>query len=280
MEKQIYRFNAGTIETVEVSSLGAKIIMKSHDSDEIYAEYDNPKDSPEFCAVLSGTTLTFKEKLSFSIFGTKPTEGYTITVMLPKKLFGKIKVNTASGGVEINDITAADFDLNTASGNININSFFESVKIQSASGNIVLTCPEEKTAKSVTVCTVSGSADISCYKAEEFSVHSVSGVTTYNGASGKGKIAVTSGSVNVNYAEWNNDLDISAISGTINITLPENSGADIKFEGVSGNLRTDIGMAKGQSMNLGKGTSGVIGGENCHKVSISLTSGNVNIMQQ
>ena len=205
-DKQTYTFS-NDITTVEVSSLGAKIVVIPQDRADIYVEYDNPKDSPEFCAVLSGKTLTLKESFSFSIFGSKPAEGYTITVYLPLRTFEKLKINTASGGVEVGEVSAEQFSLNTASGNIDISAYFNDVKLQSASGSIKLTNPladkekqeqtvsldKEETApakyvsKSVSVCTVSGNAVVSGYRAEEFGIHSVSGTTTVNGISGKGK---------------------------------------------------------------------------------------------
>lgn len=279
MEKQIYKFT-NEINTLEVSSLGAKIILKANEADEFKAEYSNPKDSPEFCAVLNGTTLSFKEKLSFSLFCPKPKEDYTIEVFVPKKKLAKLKISTASGGADIGEVTAEEFELSTASGSIEINAAFDSVRIQSASGSVKLTAPETITAKSLSVCTVSGKAEISNYKSEEYSLHSVSGKTSCDGISGKGKISVTSGNIDVTYNEWNADLDISAISGKINVALPEGSGIDVKFDGVSGLLRTDIGMEKGQLMNFGKGTSGALGGDNRHKLNISLTSGNVQVVQQ
>lgn len=139
-DKQTYTFS-NEIDTVEVSSLGAKIIVIPQEREDIYVEYDNPKNTPEFCAVLSGKTLTLKESFSFSIFGSKPAEGYTITVFLPLRTFENIRIKTASGGVEVGEVSAENFTLNTASGNININAFFNNVKLQSASGNITLTNP-------------------------------------------------------------------------------------------------------------------------------------------
>lgn len=292
-EKQTYTFN-NEIDTVEVSSLGAKIIMIPQERQDIYVEYDNPKDAPEFCAVLSGKTLTLKESFSFKIFGNKPKEGYSITVYLPLKTFENIKINTSSGGVEVGEVSAENFTLNTASGNINVNAFLNNVKLQSASGNITLTNPlaaqqdtgfldkEETavpTAQSLNVCTVSGNATISGYRTELFGVHSVSGRTVVNGISGRGSVSVTSGSVELNYADWNNDLSVSLISGNVKITLPENSGASLNINGVSGSVRTDLGQAKGSFINLGKGTSGDFGGENRHKLDASLTSGTVTVAQ-
>lgn len=292
-DKQTYTFS-NEIDTVEVSSLGAKIIVIPQEREDIYVEYDNPKNTPEFCAVLSGKTLTLKESFSFSIFGSKPAEGYTITVFLPLRTFENIRIKTASGGVEVGEVSAENFTLNTASGNININAFFNNVKLQSASGNITLTNPLANnrdvvsldkegtpvyTAQSLSVCTVSGNAAVSGYRTELFTVHSVSGKTAIDGISGRGQVSVTSGSVDISYAEWNNDLSVSLISGNVKVTLPDNSGIALTVNGVSGSVRTDLGQAKGSFMNLGKGTSGDFGGENKHKLDASLTSGMVTVAQ-
>ena len=294
-DKQTYTFS-NDIDTVELSSLGAKIVVIPQERPDIYVEYDNPKDAPEFCAVLSGKTLTLKESFRFSIFGNKPADGYSITAYLPLKTFQRIKINTASGGVEVGEVSAEEFSLNTASGNINVNAFFNNVKLQSASGNITLTNPladapasgvslekEEVptvyTARSLHVCTVSGNATVTGYRAEEFGVHSVSGRTTVTGISGRGSVSVTSGNVDISYAEWNNDLSVSLISGNVNVTLPENSGVTLNISGVSGSVRTDLGQTKGNFLNLGKGTNGDFGGENRHKLDASLTSGTVTVAQ-
>lgn len=277
-DKKTYTFT-NEISTVEVSSIAAKIIILPHDGEGITAEYCNPKDAPELCAVLCDKTLTFKEQFSLNIFGTKPAEDYTLTVYLPAVCYEKLKVNTASGGADINGVSAKAFELNTASGDISINAFFEDVKLQSASGNITLTNPTENAACSVRTCAVSGSTTVNGYKADSFSVHSVSGNTTLNGISGSGEIAVTSGKIELNYAEWNGDLKVSAISGNVNVNLPENAGMELKFDGMSGTLKTDIGCEKGKFMNIGKGTSGEFGGENKHKITVSLTSGNVAVAQ-
>lgn len=298
-DKQTYTFS-NDISTVEVSSLGAKIVVVPQERSDIYVEYDNPRDTPEFCAVLSGKTLTLKESFHFSIFGSKPAEGYTITVYLPLKTFEKLKINTASGGVDVGEVSAEQFSLNTASGNINVNAYFNEVKLQSASGNINLTNPladrageehtvsldKEETApakyvsKSVSVCTVSGNATVSGYRAEEFGIHSVSGTTTVEGISGKGSVSVTSGTVNISYAEWDGDLNVSLISGGVNVSLPEDSGVNLNVSGVSGFVKTDLGQEKGNFINLGKGTNGEFGGANKHQLSVSLTSGIVTIARQ
>lgn len=278
-DKQIYTFT-NEIDEVEISSLGAKITVLSTDGSALTAEYDNPNSKPELCAVLCGKHLTLKETLGLQIFCSKPAEDYVITVRLPKKLYKLLKINTASGGVLIDDkdVTAEKFSLSTASGEINVTAFFDSVKIKTASGSVSLCNPlDNKSAQSVDVSAASGDVLIENYKAEKFSISSISGKTNYSGASGSGNIHVTSGQVSVFYGQWDADLKIGAVSGNVNITLPKDSGANIKFDGVSGVVKTDLNGETGEYMNLGKGTNGEFGGENKHNIAVNLVSGTVTV---
>lgn len=278
-EKQVYRFD-NEIDTVEVDSMSARIVIRENSEDIIYVEYFNPDDAPEFCAVLSGKTLTLKETLPLGkLFGVRRSVDHTISVFLPPLCYAKLKIKTASGGADITGVTARDFELNTASGEIDVNAYFENIKTHSASGCVTLRNPTEKPAKMLAIKTASGETTITGYSAEKYSIHSVSGGISYDSASGEGEISVTSGKVDVNYACWCADLRISAVSGNVNVTLPENSGAELKFDGISGSVKTDLGNEKGKYINLGKGTSGSFGGENRHKISVNLTSGTVRISQ-
>lgn len=274
MEKQTYRFG-NEIEKLEVKSLGAKIIIRPAEGNEITAEYCNPKDKPEFCAVLQGKTLTFKEKSIFDIIGGRPAEDYTLTVYLPVKNYAEISISTAAGGVDIDniaEISAEKFDLKTASGDVGVKGNFDNIAIKTASGNVSIS--QEKTAKSLEICTVSGNVEVGVMS-EKFSISSVSGTTKLLSASGEGKVSITSGNVDLDYSCWNGDLQISAVSGNAEIHLPKDSGIDVAFSGVSGSFKTDIGGEKGKLMNLGIGTDGHFGGDNSHKLAISLTSGTV-----
>lgn len=275
-DKQIYNFT-NEIEEVEISSIGAKITVLSTEDSIITAEYQNPLDKPEFCAILCGKRLTLKEKAMFNLFRPKSDGEYSITVRLPKTMYKKIKINTASGGAELPDaaVNAEKFELNTASGEININSAFVHAVIKSASGNVNVTGVEGLSPAELKISTVSGAVNVRNYSAEKYSISSVSGKTSYSGATGEGNISVTSGNVEITYAEWNKDLKISAVSGNVNVFLPDDSGADIKFDGVSGMVKTNLNNTDGSFMNLGRGTNGEFGGSNKHKVNISLVSGKV-----
>ena len=278
-EKVTYTFT-NDIEEVSVCSLGAKVVVETKDGEGITVEYDNPEDKPEIQAVLCGKKLTVKETPTLKFFASKPSENYQITMKLPKKQFAVLEINTSSGGVEISDtaVSAEKFRLNTASGNISVNAFFNDVNVKSASGNVSVTNPTAAAADIFMVGAASGNITAD-YKAAKYSISSVSGKTEFFGAEGEGSISVTSGTVNVGYSEWSGDLKIKAVSGNVKVSLPENSGANLSFDAVSGSVRTDLGGEQGKFINLGKGTNGEFGGENKHLVEINLVSGSVVIAQ-
>lgn len=274
MEKQVYKFT-NEINEVKVSVLAAKLTVTAHDEDFILAEYDNPSDTPKFSATLTENKIIFKEsKLLALLLFKNPLEKYTLNVYLPKKQFKSLEVSTASGGAQISGVRAESFVLNTASGEINVSGDFADVKIKSASGNVKFANTSDAPAKNLKISSASGDIESDC-RAESFSVSGVSGKIICNNACGKGSISMTSGNIDVNYAEWNDDLSINVVSGKANITLPEGSGAEICFNGVSGSLKTDIGGEKGKFMNIGKGTNGTFGSGNVHKITANTTSSSV-----
>lgn len=279
-EKQIYTFT-NEINEVEIAALSAKITVESTDSEAITAEYENTGEKPEFCAVLTGKKVTLKEIWKLGMICSKGGES-AITVKLPKKLYSLLKIKTASGGVELSDsaVTAENFYLETASGEININAFFQNVKIKTASGKVTLENPTDNKAVSVDIAAASGEVTVKGYSTEKYKISSASGKTVYTDAAGDGEINVTSGNIEIDYSDWSGDLKIGAVSGNVKVTLPKDSGINVKFDGVSGMVKTDLGGEPGRFMNLGKGTNGEFGGSNKRNVAVNLISGTVTLASQ
>lgn len=279
-EKQIYTFT-NEINEVEINAICAKTTVECTDSEAITAEYENTGEKPEFCAVLSGKKVILKEIFKLGMLCTKSGDS-AITVKLPKKTFDLLKIKTASGGVTISDsaVAAENFTLDTASGEININAFFPNVKIKTASGKVTLENPTGNKAVSVDIAAASGEVTVRGYSTEKYKISSASGKTVYTNAAGDGEINVTSGNIEVDYSDWSGDLKIGAVSGNVKVTLPKDSGINVKFDGVSGMVKTDLGGEPGRFMNLGKGTNGEFGGSNKHNVAVNLISGTVTLASE
>lgn len=273
MSQQLSYTFTNELEELSVSSLGAAVKVEPCDGDSVTVEYLNPDSKPEMCVVICGRKLMIKETVTFGVFSRKSAEGYSITLKVPSKQWKSLAVNTGAGAAEIAEgVTAERLTVNSGSGNVTVGSYFEDVNIRSASGQVTLSCSEGKTAKSLRVSSASGTVEIEDYKAERFSLTLASGKANYTGAVGEGAVKVTSGTVEVVYSKWESDLKISAISGKATVRLPEGSGANIRFDGVSGAVRTNLGNPE-HFLLLGKGTNGEFGGEPKHNITVNLVSG-------
>lgn len=279
-DTKIFRF-PNEIDTVELSSASAKLIVVQSDDDVITVEYNNPRETPELQAMIVNTSLIVKEKTGFKIFGSWIPGDYQLKVSLPKTIYKSIKIGTAAGGADVDGFEAETLEVNSASGNLNICAYANKIKVHSVSGNINLTnFNDQKYCSYLETNAVSGNISVNNYTCGEYAIHSVSGSTICNDISGQGRISVTSGIVTINCCDWTDDIDISAISGTITLYLPDESAANISFKGASGNVRTDLlSKTAGHCVSIAKGTSGPYGGGIMHNVNVSLTSGTVSILK-
>jgi DUF4097 and DUF4098 domain-containing protein YvlB len=79
----------------------------------------------------------------------------------------------------------------------------------------------------------------------------------------------------VEYASFDNDIDISASSGSVEVTLPENSTFYIDASASSGSIRTDFPVTIVGSSDK-RQLKGVVGNDK-NKVKIHTSSGSIRI---
>ncbi len=198
-----------------------------------------------------------------------------LEITLPKAEYEKMTINTASGNVRVDDLIFEDFNSSSASGTSEYNIFADNIKAFTTSGKTTITNCTDKKASSLSFDTTSGSHSISGFAADSFHIGSTSGKVVADGLSGEGDIDLTSGVIEVTYAEWDGDLDIDITSGTCKVNLPAGAGVDAKVDALSGGM--SIKSSDGTSLSLSKEDSATVGGENRHKITADLTSGSVNI---
>lgn len=198
-----------------------------------------------------------------------------LEITLPKAEYEKMTINTASGSVKVDDLIFEDFNSNSASGTSEYNIFADNIKAFTTSGRTTITNCTDKKASSLSFDTTSGSHSISGFTADSFHIGTTSGKVVADGLSGEGDIDLTSGVIELTYAEWDSDLDVNVTSGTCKVNLPEGAGVDAKVDALSGGM--SIKSSDGTSLSLSKKDSATIGGENRHKITADLTSGSVNV---
>ena len=268
-------FDGTGLSDIKLELASCKATMDCGDTNEVKLTYTTSSYPVEFSAECIDGVLTIKEKtsaFSFLSFGT--TKGSELTVTVPKTLYNSINFDLASGKIATTDLTSDDFKANVASGTLELGIFSDDVDINIASGKVIMTNCTENKADNIKIDVASGKVEMNGYGAEETKVHVASGHVVLSGISGKVKGDLASGKLDLSYADWNEDLDIDLMSGSVDVTLPAGSGVDADFEKLSGSMSIDL---DGHSEKLTKNSRMTIGGSNVHEVKAETASGSVSI---
>lgn len=260
------------VNNIKIEIASAKTTVKTADTDTVTVNYTAGKTGMLFGASVKDGTLRVSETGLFFMMFSLGNDSGTLDITLPEKNYGNISFSVASGSVSAGDLTADKFHAEVASGNGDYRVFAKDIDIDAASGSINLTNCTENKVNSLKIGCASGSHNISGYKADSFRIDTASGGVKAYGISGEGKIDIASGSVTLEYAEWDGSLNIDAASGIIDVKLPEGSGAAIDLDAMSGSVKFDL---DGQSGSFSGDNSGTVGGANVHEADVDLASGSV-----
>jgi len=219
----------------------------------------------EFTAEISGNTLIIKEKGNFAVIGwnwgwnlgfSRNGGQTTLDIELPQEAFGKIDINLTSGRINA-ELPETD-----------------NLYVNITSGNVTLNYNHDNIASHLKSHATSGTITINGFAPETFDIYSTSGRQNITGLAGSGSVRLTSGSANIDFAEWNGSLNVKITSGNATITVPAGSGADFRFSRTSGSLRYNM---DGDSGRMNSSGSASAGGSNRQRVDVDLTSGSAEI---
>lgn len=263
-------------DNLTVSIVSANTTIKYADVDKVFVRYETGNASTTVDAQFVGDTLEIKEEANFfiSILGGSWRKS-TLEITLPKDMeIDRFKYNAVSGNVSIEGLTADEIELNSVSGDMNLGLFADKIKVNTVSGRVTVANCTDDTCEKLEISSTSGDYDISGFHTEKFSIDTTSGSYNLEKMSGECEINATSGDIDVQFDEWNGDVRINLMSGDVRLIVPEGSGADIRFDGLSGSVKADL---DGKSASVSIGGSTTVGGSNVHKVDVDATSGSVKI---
>lgn len=269
------------ISDIQIVTSVAETDLRVEDVDEISVRYETETGGFIFNARVEGDRLVVKEEGGFllSIFSFDNKES-KLEVILPEKEYDDVEIITASGNTDIEQLVCKDFNSVVTSGNSKYEIFAPVISVTTTSGYVEVNNCTDKKADRIKLDSVSGNHTISGFKCDEFKLNSVSGCIKAEGISGKGAADIVSGEIFIDYAEWDNDLKLNAVSGEFDITLPEYSGVEIDLEALSGEVEVELKEDENdtdKSTFSGDSNSGELGGDNVHEVKVDLVSGEVNI---
>ena len=113
----------------------------------------------------------------------------------------------------------------------------EEVDIQTASGQVTI---QDLTAGSLELNGVSGITRMTGCQARELSAEGVSGKTELQGKFGSVDVVTVSGECTVTLDEMSREVELESVSGDMTLVIPEGSGFTARWDSVSGDLRSDL----------------------------------------
>lgn len=245
--------------TVEASSADINIIpekrndVKAHLYGNITATFET-----KLYLNSSGGTMeisTDKQKgISFSVLGSS----LKLDIFVPESYNNNLKVNTASGKINaVNKMNLKDVSFDLSSGNVSMKD---------------LTC-ENLTAK----CS-SGAINGENIITKSSDVDITSGSINLTGFKGNLNGETTSGKIYIDYSDFDNNVDLKATSGNIEVRLPDYAQFKLQSKATSGRVSCKFPITVDDSEKRNE-LNGVVGnGKN--SVNVNTTSGNVVISKK
>jgi DUF4097 and DUF4098 domain-containing protein YvlB len=301
------------ITDIEILYRWEKVIIRQSGTDEfILKEYMN-KNNPRYYANISniGNKLTIERgKRPIGIFIN--TFDVRVEVFIPKSYMNsiiiktrsgrieaadkficrKINIESSSGSIEVNNITAEMVSIKASSGRINAGNVEGDVSAETSSGYIQFdqingSLTANTSSGSIKSELVSGNVNIRT-KSGEINLGNIGGNVSAETSSGaikmdmvNGNIIVaetSSGSIHCSVGENMENISLTSSSGGITLNIPQNISSSFSSRTSSGGLSTPFSEKLFIPVSDRDSVQGIIGGDNPTKnINIKTNSGSIRV---
>ncbi len=293
-------FPAGGIEELDIELRFENVVISAVRGDVITLRYHGtvrPSRKVDdlkkiFFTEQSGTLLTVDSR-----WGNIPINNHHITleVGIPSGTLEKLTFYGASGNHEISGLNLDSLDVRGASGRIAVRDISAetalvkassgsvtaenwkvgSGRIESSSGNLKL--EEISAAGNLELKLSSGSLNAVDIEAAVIEGRISSGRTVLKGISGSLELKSSSGSVDVEFRNPGNSININVTSGGIDVGLPAGTEFMLDARASSGTIRSDFAVMISGSMakNSLQGVTGISGTGGGRSVELKCSSGKI-----
>lgn len=251
--------SAAGISEINVTTASTDINVVVSDTNEVRAHFygnvttSSYYETPQLDFNLNGSTLNINVKnrtnMTFGFF----MSSLKVDITVPKSYNKSIKLASSSGEINIQNVNVESLSCSTSSGSTNIeNVSADEFNHSSSSGDLKATGITTKQTKTT----------------------SSSGSRTLKKFTGGLSGSSSSGSIKVQYLTFSNDIKLNASSGSIEITLPNNSEFGLEVNTSSGGIKCAFPISIKDSGR--HRLSGTIG-NGTNNISLNTSSGDIEI---
>lgn len=215
-----------------------------------------PYTTPVLECSTSGDTLYInvnsKTNMTIGFFSSS----LRLDVYIPNSYSSILKLSSSSGNFNVKNLKLSSLECNASSGDTNI---------------------ENISADNFVFNTSSGSLKADKLTTKTSKLSNSSGSKRVTGFTGDLKVSSSSGDTKIDYAAFDNNINVESSSGSVEIRLPENSNFYLSARTSSGGIKTDFPITvKGET-----GRHELIGtvGSDKNKVKIDTSSGSIKILK-
>lgn len=257
-----YTVPAAELTGVEVITSGGDVTFGVSQDDNIYiVELSKSELSEDKLARIqtTGGILTVAQGQKYSAGSVMFSYGMLSSdfeIYLPQRAWNSLEVTTTSGDVELEkDLEVANLTLHTVSGD--------------------LECPQLKCGV-VDIHTTSGDVDVTgdCC---EVHLKTISGDCAFEGSADKLFAKSTSGDHTLHMRNMPCAMELNTVSGDTRLYLPDNDGFTLRYQRVSGDVRSDFNLKTSLSDKSGTAVYLEGGGRN---YSMQTVSGDLRIYRR
>jgi lia operon protein LiaG len=253
--------NIDSIDEIYVEASSSKINIITENRKDVKAQLTGNISSPsltmdpELEVSISGSRLDIKVKIQNTYWGPT-TINLKLDVYLPADYTKNLKLRASSGSISVDNIKLSSLDCSLSSGSLKLaNAVIDNFQYKVSSGSL---SANELITKSSNLTSSSGSIKIGSF-------------------TGDLKARASSGNIKVNYKKFDNHIDITASSGTIELTLPEDSEFSLVAKASSGTVscKFPISIHEKSKNNY---LEGVFKSDN-NKIVLNTSSGNIKVLR-
>jgi len=230
------------LHSVSINWVAGEITVIPYDGNEVrvteFAQREL-RDNERMQVTTDGGTLNIRFRAGVSFAGNMPRKN--LEVLVPRELseeMTRLSISTTSGSINVNSFEATTVRVSSVSASIDVSNIISNdVNISTTSGKITTTSVR---AGKLDTSSVSGDTSISESHITTLDASTTSGKTNASGEFQRVDVSSVSGSTTIKNTTVPDRINISSVSGSIDVYIPNNGDIAVSHSAVSGRFSSEV----------------------------------------